>query len=208
MAVALALAGVALMLYVGWHGTPLPGDLWATHQVQGWGQLERNAGIINGAAWALRFVVAGAVLLVLLGRRIGLRPRAIPSQREAMAALAAAVVFAIGDNLLKAIAESPRPSAAFGVRIDSIVSGYGFPSGHVYSDTLFYGLIAVIAPAWLPSRLIWPARVVCLAIIVLAGPARIVVGAHWPSDTVGGYLFGGAALCAVLWFGRWVVDRR
>ncbi|MCZ2111290.1 MAG: phosphatase PAP2 family protein [Dehalococcoidia bacterium] len=208
-AAALALAGLALVLYVEWYGgAPLPGDLSVTREVQSWGGLERNANAINHAADALWVIVPAVVILVAFGKRLGLRTASTPSRREALAVLAAAIVLRLGNGLLKSIVESPRPSVSLGVRVDGVFHGYGFPSGHVYSDTLLYGVIAAIAPAWLPRPLVLPARVICLAIIVLAGPARISVGAHWPSDTLGGYLLGGAAACLALWFGRYVARRR
>lgn len=204
----LGLTGLALLFFVAWYGgAPLPGDLRITREVQGWSGLERNADYVNGAAGALWFVIPVVALLVAFGRKLGWRTANVPSRVEALSALAAAVVLRLGNGLMKSIVESPRPSVDLGVRVDQVFHGYGFPSGHVYSDTLCYGVIAAIAPAWLPAPLVLPARIVCLAIIVVAGPARIVVGAHWPSDTLGGYLFGAAAACLALWFGRYVAKR-
>lgn len=207
LAMVLALAGLALTAFVAWHGSPVPGDTWVIRQTQEIGQLDRNAGIINRAADAIWVVVAVAVLLVLFRERLGIPRRHVPHKREALAALSAAVVLRLGGVLLKLIVEAPRPSAAFGVRIEEQFGGYSFPSGHVYSVTLFYGLLAVLGPAFVPGRFVLIVRVVCVAIIVLAAPARVAVGAHWPSDTLGGYLWGGAAMLVAAWFGRWVAAR-
>ena len=207
VAVFCGLAAIGLSLYVGWHGSPLPGDVAVTEWIQGIGQLDRNAGLINAAPGLLWFVVPVAALSLAFGRRAGLRLPALPMRREALSSVALAALLVLGDRLIKEILRSPRPGISFGVHVEGTFSGYGFPSGHVYSDVLLYGLLAAIAPAWLPRMLVLPARVVALAVILLAGPARVVVGAHWPSDTIGGYLWGGAALSVSLWFGRWVARR-
>lgn len=206
LAIFCGLAALALTAWVGLHGTPLPGDLWVAHRVQASTALSRNASIINGAAPAIWAVVPVAIVAILARRRLGIHAASLPSRREALSAVALAIVLALGSNLLKLILRSPRPAAG-PIHVAASFSGYGFPSGHVYGDTLFYGLLAVIAPAWLPRLLVLPARIVALAIILLAGPARVVVGAHWPSDTLGGYLWGAPALCLALWFGRWVAAR-
>ena len=202
-----AILAVALSIWVAWHGIPLPGDIWLVHQLQRATTLGKNARIVNDIGnWLWLFVVAG-VLLILLGGRPW-RVAAIPPKREALAAMAAAIVLSLGDNLLKAALRSPRPSVRFGIHIEGHFSGYGYPSGHTYNDVLFFGVLAVMAPSYLPRRLVFPARLVSAAIILAAGPSRIVVGAHWPSDTLGGYLWAGAALCIALWFGSWVAGRR
>lgn len=207
LGILLALAAAGLSVAVEMHGTPLPGDVELTRRIQRLGELDRNAGWINAAPSFLWIAAIGAALLAAFGRRVGWRPARPGAAREFLSALAVAVVLVLGDRLLKEIFRSPRPVSAFGVSIQGTFEGYGFPSGHVYSDVLMYGLLAVMAPAWLPRRAVFPVRAVMAGIIVLAGPARVVVGAHWPSDTLGGYLWGGAALCLALWFGRWVARR-
>jgi membrane-associated phospholipid phosphatase len=203
----LALAGLALTILVDWQGVPLPGDLWTIRHIQDAGHLRKNAYLINAAHDWLWAPVAGSIALILLRGRLW-RTALVPSRREGLSAFAAAVVLWRGDAVLKAIVESPRPYVAAGVSIDGHFGGYGYPSGHVYNDVLFYGLIAVLVPGYLPGRMVLPVRALALAIIVCSGPARIAVGAHWPSDTVGGYLWGGVALCLAVWFGRWVAQRR
>ena len=47
----------------------------------------------------------------------------------------------------------------------------------------------------------------CLALILLTGYGRILVGAHWPSDVLGGHLWGGLLLLLALLVTGWVAER-
>lgn len=73
-----------------------------------------------------------------------------------------------------------------------------FPSGHVMGAVMLYGLVIVAAGELRHPVLRWPVRATCLAIIVIAGFQRLWVGAHWPSDVVGGYALGGVLLACLL----------
>ncbi len=208
LAAVLGIAALVLTIWVARVGSPIAGDLWLTERIQEARGLERNAGVINGlGAWRwLPF--AAAVVLLSVGRRLdGRVVHRSKARAEALFAMAAVLALVYGDNLLKDAVRSPRPVAALGVRIDEFQRSYGFPSGHVYGDVLFYGALAVFAPLWVPPRLVLPCRALLFGIILLAGPARVVVGAHWPSDVAGGYFWGGFALCLALAFGRWVTSR-
>ena len=200
----LALAAVALTVWVAVHGVPMPADVRIARAVQARGSFQRTADFINTAgSWNfVPFLAAGAIVLLGGGLR-RLRWRAPRERREALYGFLAAIGVRYFDQLLKFLLESPRPTAAWGVRVDEIRDSYGFPSGHVYGDVVFYGVMAVYAAVYLPARLVMPARAVLLAVILLAGPARIFVGAHWPSDTAGGYLWGAAALCLAVGYGTW-----
>jgi undecaprenyl-diphosphatase len=200
--IVLAALALALTAAVRAQGVPLPGDRWLTDRIQDLGRLRDNAGVINAAGDWNWLVGLGAVGW-LLGRWLLPGTRNLDRQgAEALFAMAAAFALRYWSTLLKKVVESPRPTADLGVYVDRLRDDYGFPSGHVYGDTLIYGALAVLAPAFLPRQLVMPARALCVAIIVLAGPARVVVGAHWPSDVAGGYLWGGAALYAALAAGR------
>ncbi|HEY6395372.1 MAG TPA: phosphatase PAP2 family protein [Candidatus Binataceae bacterium] len=90
---------------------------------------------------------------------------------------------------LSPIIAQPRPSPEL-IRVAGNPKGYSFPSifGLVYVSTLGYvGLLAAIRCRG-PLRVVLP----LLAILALAAGAiaRIVLGAHWPSDLWGAYLLG------------------
>ncbi len=194
---AAALAALALTLYVAWHGTPIPGDIRVIEEFQGWTALRRNEGWINplgSIEWQLP-IVLGALILAAFGHRMGFDGGSPAQRTEAVWLLVSAFVLRLMTNPLKELARAERPHADLGLSVLRDFEGYGFPSGHVYADVLIFGSVAIAAPI-IAGRLAGSIiRVVCLAIIVLAGPARMVVGAHWPSDVLGGYLFGAAALC-------------
>lgn len=92
------------------------------------------------------------------------------------------------NSLVKDWVERARPSPEL-LRVSDDASGFGFPSGHVVGATALFGLLFFLIPAAVPWRpLRWLLQAACLLAIVAAGPARVYVGVHWPSDTLGGYL--------------------
>ncbi len=103
---------------------------------------------------------------------------------------------------VKRLVERPRPDAALVRVIDDGSTSFSFPSGHALTAVLFYGLVWWIAGRvipWRPAR--WLVRAWCAFIIVTTPASRVYLGAHWPSDVVGGALLGGILLAALLWAG-------
>jgi undecaprenyl-diphosphatase len=84
---------------------------------------------------------------------------------------------------------SPRLTAA---------GGFGYPSADAMLAVVIFGLGTVMLCWTIRSR---AGRVVALGVaaifIVLASVARVYLGAHWPTDVLGGALAGIA--CAAVW---------
>ncbi len=79
----------------------------------------------------------------------------------------------------------------------------GFPSGHVFGETIVYGLVFAYAGRALRFRpLVWLVRAACVFEIAMGGPARMYVGAHWFSDVVGAMMLAGIYLLLA-----WRIDR-
>lgn len=95
----------------------------------------------------------------------------------------AAVVFGLAlTALLDAAIDMPRP--------DTAPAGFGFPSVAVTMTTVVFGFFAVLIARELPGRRrVWPYLIAGMVTTVVAF-ARLYLGAHWPSDLVGGTLFG------------------
>jgi membrane-associated phospholipid phosphatase len=127
-----------------------------------------------------------AIVVTLLVAYFGTRRDAV---YIALCALAGTIN--VGTKLIVA---SPRPTAPL-VTIVEVANGNGFPSGHAFGATLLYGAIWIVLPAVVPNRL--ACRLLRLLAVVIAfgiGWSRIRLGAHWPSDVLGGFLWGMALL--------------
>lgn len=197
--IAASTGGVALILtlLISWQGTPIGGDLRIIQQVQQADPLRGNEVWVNalGTFQLQLLIVLGAVSAATFGPALRLPGGAAVDRTQAIWVLVTAVVLRFLAFPLKEAAQAERPLSSLGVHVSRDFAGYGFPSGHVYSDVLIFGALALVAPALFGRAVGAGVRVLCIAIILMAGPARMVVGAHWPSDVAGGYLWGISALC-------------
>jgi undecaprenyl-diphosphatase len=147
----------------------------------------------------------GAVFLLLLRRAW------VAAVLVALSALAAGLA-----ELVKLIVARPRPTSDL-VEVYRAVSGYSFPSGHVVHYVAFYGILGYLAwrrlggpppPAPGVRLALQVLFAVCCVLVVLVGPSRVFLGAHWPSDVIAGYLLGGACLVLLVAIGEHVNGQR
>lgn len=153
-------------------GLPIPTEAWQT---------------ITQAGGAILVPVGLAIVVVLL---IARRPR------SALVYGIALLVATGWTQFVKGALERTRPPGG-----ELIATGYSFPSGHTLNSSVTYGLIALLVwrsplPRWL--RVV---TAIALAILIgLIGLSRIALGAHYPSDVVGGWLAGLAIVATVATF--------
>ena len=136
--------------------------------------------------------VLGAVLLVLWLRRL---------PHEVIVLSIAQTIF-VPQLWVKQLVHRPRPSEEL-ISIAEIGDGFAFPSGHLTMGVAVYGMVAVIAmmrldPGWRRNAVLGA----CAGILILSAISRPTVGAHWPSDALGGLLLGGISLFGTTWLYR------
>ena len=87
--------------------------------------------------------------------------------------------------LLKNILHKARP-----IELHDRFDSYSFPSGHATLSMVLFGLLAVLLARKSPPRLGLIIYVLAGLWIAAVGFSRIYLSAHWPSDVLGGMLFG------------------
>ena len=156
--------------------------------------LFRTAGMTRFMLVCTEF--GGAAVLSLLCLGIALRALARGRPR-----LAATLMLALGGTglisvSLKMLIGNARP-------IDALISmqDASFPSGHMLSGTVVYGLLAALL---LGSRVSHGVRAVgvtlLLLVIVGIGLSRLYLGVHWPSDLLGSLALALIGIAALLFF--------
>jgi undecaprenyl-diphosphatase len=113
---------------------------------------------------------------------------------------------AIINSILKLVISRPRPAVSALVPVYRNTVTQSFPSGHVTFYVCFFGFLFFVAFALLPrgSALRRLALIITALPVLLVGLSRIYLGAHWPSDTLGAYLWSGVWLAFSLeMYRRW-----
>lgn len=110
-------------------------------------------------------------------------------RREAITLAVLFIVLPAAQAGLKFLVDRTRPADEL-VRAE--ISSPSFPAGHVMGPTVVYGsllLLSLFSDRWGRwGRLI----MVSWSAVVLAttGIVNVYLGAHWPTDVLGGYLWG------------------
>lgn len=138
--------------------------------------------------WPLRLAVVSAALV--LARRG--RPR--------LAGWAAATVLSGGvvGGLLKALVGRDRPEPDVPL---AVAGGAAYPSGHALTAGLVAGVVAVLLVTVVRLRVAvrLPVLIGLALVAVAVGCTRVVLGVHWASDVVGGWLVALAWLAGAMY---------
>ena len=114
------------------------------------------------------------------------------------------------NTFFKLLFHEPRPYwVSDKVRVINGEGSYGMPSGHAQNGIPVWGMIA---SSWGKA---WRQGLMAI-IIFLIGFSRIVLGVHFPTDVLAGWLIGGVVLWAFLrcevpvmtWFNRFTLGQK
>jgi undecaprenyl-diphosphatase len=132
--------------------------------------------LLGKPLWLAFAVAAGAAYAAWRGRR-----------RLALYLVVTAIGGGLVDSAVKLLVNRPRPDVG-----DPLVYAFGksFPSGHAMSSTVTYGALLLVFLPILSRRARFAAFVGTAALLVAIGLSRLLLGVHYISDVIAGWVLG------------------
>jgi undecaprenyl-diphosphatase len=203
-------AFIALFLWLSRFGSTVP---WLDTHLHAWVIAHRSPWsltIAQGITWA------GAVLLVLplvviIGTFANPPTNSFPKRLRAglLVGASAGVGIYLGLQMNSWTGRIRPPAGDWA----SVAGGPAFPSGHttaasIVAATCAWVIAARVTKSW-QRVLVWLGAV---AVALAVGWSRVWLGVHWPTDVLGGWLWGiawfGSATAAILLLRQWSDRRR
>jgi membrane-associated phospholipid phosphatase len=156
----------------------LPGDVAIARAVQALSPGTDWVPVFIRTAYAPAKFILMAIAVLGTWRLAGLRPAAL--------VLAAIVLEQLLGEASKSLFERPRPSREL-IAVMGNPSGFSFPSTFLTLYSVTVGSLVLVALRAARGAVRLGVASVGIALLVLAGTARVVPGAHWPSDVLGTY---------------------
>lgn len=157
-------------------------------------RLAGRPGVADFPAWAVAAAIAltqaGPVFVrgpLLLVGALWLRARG--EGRQAAALVAAVLGEELLVQLIKACVARPRPDRAWALVHAGSTS---FPSGHAAGCMVLYPLLGLFLGALHGRRWARVGAAAGVALALLVGITRVLLGVHWTADVVAGWLLGTA----------------
>jgi len=180
----MSLAIVSLMAFLAYELPTLPFDLATTRELQEISNtpfldLMVFVSLFGYMPWSAITVGAGVLVVgLLLGWKDGAYLLLLTGLQG------------VANQLIKTAVGRPRPLDTL-VDVFVPVAGNSFPSGHVMFYTVFFGFLFFLAWTRLPHSF-WRVLLLALAggLVMLIGPSRMYLGAHWLSDVIAAHLLG------------------
>jgi membrane-associated phospholipid phosphatase len=153
---------------------------------------EHRVGCLTASMRIITDLGSDVVLMIMVLAAGLILRRQTSSWRPLLVLLAVAVGAMELEKVIKPIVARPRPPTAWRVFHEN---EWSFPSGHATHSAAVYGSVAYFAThiRALGRRARGVVWVTAIGACFLIGISRVYLGAHWPTDMIGGWIL------AIVW---------
>lgn len=144
--------------------------------IAAWGAAVDRFTILGSLIVRAPVMIVAALLLAMRGQR-----------RMALALIVGCVGESLAVEAIKTLIQRPRPDLLLQIVSATHTS---FPSAHAAGSMLLYPLAGLFLGSMVGRERL--GALVGMALAILIGLSRLLLGVHWPSDVLAGWLFGGA----------------